>query len=419
MRILWSVNTILPDVAKLFGFKFGHAISWVDAMRTSIAESYKNVQLTIVCNGDAQVSKLEKKEYNNVIYYILPDKVDCKKYWEQIIHEVSPDVIHIYGTERKHNLALIDNYNKKIPIIISLQGILSEYYRHYYGFIPMKEIICNYTIYDVLSGNGIISKKIAFKKQAEFEKEMFSKVHFVEGRSDWDKAVSLNINSNLKYYYCPRMIRKEFFSYRWNENNFEAYSLLVHQGNYPIKGLHFMLDALHIICKKYPNVKLYVSGDNLFEGSKMKEKGYTRYLKRKIVDYGLKDKIVFTGHLSAERLAKRLSKVHVCVVPSAIENAPNALAEAMIVGTPCIASYVGGNAEMLNYGELGLLYCYYEPQMLAERIEQLFEKSDVMVEKAEKAYCYARNKHNPEALMRKLLNIYEDSIKSFEEISRE
>ena len=419
MRILWSVNTILPDVAKSFDFKFGHAISWVDAMRTALVEEHKDIQLTIVCNGDAQVSKLEKKEYNSVIYYIIPDKYNCEMYWEQIIDEVSPDVIHIYGTERNHNLSLIDKYNEKIPIIISLQGILSEYHRHYYGCIPMKDIIRNYTLYDVLSRNGIISKKNAFRKQAEREKEMFSKVYFVEGRSDWDKAVSLNINSNLKYYYCPRMIRKPFFDYQWNESKVEKHSLFVHQGNYPIKGLHFMLDALDIISKKYPDVKLYVSGNSIFEGSRIKEKGYTKYLKKKIVDYKLKDKIVFTGHLSAEKLAKKLSEVNVCVVPSAIENAPNALAEAMIVGTPCIASYVGGNAEMLKYGELGLLYCYYEPQLLAERIERLFEEKDIIEELSEKAFHHARNKHNPETLVQKLLNIYKDAINTFEKMSEE
>ena len=32
MRILWSINTLMPQVAKELNIKSSHAISWVDAM---------------------------------------------------------------------------------------------------------------------------------------------------------------------------------------------------------------------------------------------------------------------------------------------------------------------------------------------------------------------------------------------------
>lgn len=414
MKVLWSVNTILPDVAKAFGLHYGHAISWVDAMRTALSRRHPEVSLAIVCNGDKQVKTLVKKLYDGVMYYIIPSNGKYKRYWAQILEEFSPDVIHAYGTEKRHNIPLIEDYADKIPMIISLQGLLSEYQKHYYAFMSKHDILANYTLRDFIRG-GIIAGKRAFVRQSKYEKQMLCGVKYVEGRSDWDKAVSTNINPALTYYHCPRMIRQPFFEYEWDGEHFEPHSLFVHQGNYPIKGLHFMLEALSIVSRKYPDVKLYISGNNILNGSKLREGGYTRYIRKRIRDLGLESRIEFTGYLHADALAEKLSRTHVCVIPSAIENAPNSLAEAMIVGTPCVAGHVGGSAEMMDYGRLGLLYCYYEPQLLAERIERLFENPDLAKSFSTQGREYTRQKHAPERLENMLLAIYSDVIQAFTE----
>lgn len=413
MRVLWSVNVVLPDIAKLMDLKCGHAISWVDAMSKALVKNRTDVELAIVCYGGIRTRKFEKVEYEGIMYYILPYSLGYKRRWEYIIRDFSPDVIHIYGTEKNHNIDLIDTFESRIPMVISLQGIISEYAKHYYAHMSVWEILQTYTLRDMVFRNGIFAKKNAFKRQSKKEKRMLCKVKAVEGRSDWDKAISKNINPDLDYYYCPRMIREPFWNYCWDNEDFEKYSLFVHQGDYPIKGLHLLIDAISILVKKYPDVKLYVSGDNIFDKKSFWERGYTRFIRKKIEQYGLKDKIVFTGYLDADKLAQKLSKTHVCVIPSAIENAPNALVEAMIVGTPCVASYVGGNADMLNYGELGLLYCYYEPPLLAQRIEKLFSNEEMAYVFSGKSREYSRKKHDPATLEDILLHIYRHLISSF------
>lgn len=413
MRILWSVNVVLPDIAQLMNLKCGHSISWVDAMRKAMVKNHTDIDLAIVCYGGIRTRKFEKLKFEGITYYILPYALGYKKRWEYIIRDFSPDVIHIYGTEKNHNMELIDNYKTNIPMIISLQGIISEYTKHYYAQMSVKEIVQTYTLRDVVFRNGIFAKKNAFKRQSKKEKRMICKVGAVEGRSDWDKAISKSINPDVEYYYCPRMIRESFWDYCWDVDDFEKHSLFVHQGDYPIKGLHLLIDALNILVKKFPDIKLYVSGDNIFDKKSFWERGYTRFIRKKIEQYDLKDRIVFTGYLNAEKLAQKLRKMHVCVIPSAIENAPNALAEAMIVGTPCVASYVGGNADMLNHGELGLLYCYYEPPLLAERIEKLFSDDEMAFMYSIKSREYSRKKHEPAILEERLINIYRHLISSF------
>lgn len=411
MKILWIVNTVSPGAAKAIGICSTHAISWVEAMGAVLKNRH---ELAIVAPGTD--GKLHKVQHQGITYCVLPRDCAKKDYWGGIIREFQPDIIHAYGTEKKHNLLLIENYRDAVPIVISLQGILTAYQKYYYAGIPMKDILMNYTIGDILLRRGILKGKRNFVRQSKYEQQMLRGVRYVEGRSDWDRAVSLDINPELKYYYCPRMIRSAFFDHAWGEN-YELHSILVHQADYPIKGLHVMLDALAKLSRKYPDVKLYVAGKNYSERKTLRKKlgkaGYVQYIERKIRKYGLQDRIVFTGMLDAEHMAEKLASVHVCVIPSAIENAPNALAEAMVVGTPCVASYAGGNAGMLNQGSCGLLYRFDEPEVLALRIETLFEQEALTRSLSENAYRTAHERHDPETLEKMLLTVYRDIADDF------
>lgn len=414
MRLLWSVNTLPPGIASRLDVKSLHSISWVEAMAERLKKR-EDVFLAIASPGD--VSELKKACIDGIEYYILPNKKEMKGIWQQVLTDFNPDIIHIYGTERQHNLSLVNCVNRRLPIVVSLQGIIAEYEKHYYGGIGKKEIIRYYTLGDILLRQGIFSGKKKFARQKKLEAEILNNVSYVEGRSDWDRVMSEQINPNRKYYHCPRMIRSQFFEASWDERNVEPHTLFVHQGAYPIKGLHFMMEALRILKKKYPDVKVYISGMNFLEKlsfkRKLTETGYMKLIRNKIKKYNLADNIVFTGYLNAFELAERLSKVNACVIPSVIENAPNSLAEGMIVGTPCVASYVGGNSQMLD-GELGgYLYRYNEPAMLADRISVVFECAQEVRRKSAHAKQLAHERHNPQKLEATIMNIYQDVITDF------
>jgi glycosyltransferase involved in cell wall biosynthesis len=210
------------------------------------------------------------------------------------------------------------------------------------------------------------------------------------------------------------MIREAFFHYNWKKEEAEPLSILIHQGGSPIKGLHILLDALKIVKKYYPNFKLYISGDNIFSKKglikKLKESSYTNIIKRRIIKYNLLQNIYYTGYLDSQKLAKKLSEVSLCINSSSIENMPNSVAEAMLVGTPVIASYVGGTPEMLNYGEYGFLYNYNEPNILANIIISIFSNQNEAISKANKARIIALRIHSPKQLVDNLLSIYNLTI---------
>ena len=49
----------------------------------------------------------------------------------------------------------------------------------------------------------------------------------------------------------------------------ERHSVLVHQAHYPIKGLHFVFEALGKLKKKYPDIKLYVAGKDILHPERL------------------------------------------------------------------------------------------------------------------------------------------------------
>ena len=113
-------------------------------------------------------------------------------------------------------------------------------------------------------------------------------------------------------------------------------------GDYPIKGLHFLLRAMKDILEEYPETKIYVAG-NCITGDdgfkkKIKMASYGKYLRELIEQYHLEEHIEFLGNLNAEQMKQRYLNSNVFVSPSSMENSPNSVGEAMILGVPVISS---------------------------------------------------------------------------------
>ena len=65
MRILWTINSLMPKVAAKLGFESGHAISWVDAMSIKITQ-FDNVSLAMATI--ANVNKMKIYDLDGVRY---------------------------------------------------------------------------------------------------------------------------------------------------------------------------------------------------------------------------------------------------------------------------------------------------------------------------------------------------------------
>ena len=410
MKILWIVNTIFPYPAMQLGKKNTVFGGWLNSLAERLKEEVE-LAIATVYDGDSI-----KQFYNeNITYYLIPGAPAVKynkkmeKYWKEVNNNFKPDIVHIHGSEYTHGVAFV-NACKDVKTMLEIQGMTSVCAQVYYANLTIMEIIQNITLRDIFRKDTIIQAKRRFINRGKAEIELIKKIRNVIGRTTWDYANAKAINTDIKYYELNETLRDSFYNYVWNYDNVEKYSIFCSQATYPIKGLHYMIEALYILKQKYPDVKLYVAGNDIVH-SKLKIKGYGKIILNRIKKYNLEENVIFTGLLNEKEMVERLLKTNVFVLPSAIENSSNSLGEAMLLGMPCVASNTGGTMDMIKHQEEGFVYPYTEPAMLADYIEEFFENNQLAREYGEKARHTALRRHNPETNTKKVIKIYQDILK--------
>ena len=177
------------------------------------------------------------------------------------------------------------------------------------------------------------------------------------------------------------------------------------QASYPLKGLHQVLKAMPLILQHYPDAQIRVAGTDITKSATIVEKlrlsGYGKYIKSLIRKYALEGKITFTGSLNGKQMKQEYLRANVFICPSAIENSPNSLGEAQMLGTPCVASYVGGIPDMMK-GNEDSLYRFEEIEMLAEKVCSVFADYSFSKNMQEDA----RKRHNAQENANRLFEIY-------------
>lgn len=420
MKILWIVNTIFPYPSEQLGMKKNVFGGWLIGLAEKLKEN-KKIKLAIATVYDGK--EIKKFKNDNIIYYLIPGRPAIKYHkswerdWKKINEEFQPDLVHIHGSEFLHGLAFV-NACPEQRVIIAIQGLTSVCSEVYYGNISASEIIRNVTIRDILRRDTIFKAKRKMQQRGESERELIHKSNYVIGRTMWDYANTKMINPNIKYYFLNETLRKGFYNKEWDINKIERHSIFIGQAWYPIKGLHIALKAIKIIKSYYPDVKLYVAGNDFVTiktfKDKLRQNGYSKYLNKLIKKYDLKDNVVFTGILSEEEMVDRFLKSNVFVCPSIIENESNALSEAAIMGVPAVCSYVGGIPDRITHGINGFLYPFTEYAMLAEYILRYFQDDQLCIEHGKKAKEEAEKRNNPEQNLEQVIKIYNEIIQKGE-----
>jgi glycosyltransferase involved in cell wall biosynthesis len=96
---------------------------------------------------------------------------------------------------------------------------------------------------------------------------------------------------------------------------------------------------------------------------------------------------------------------------SHIENSPNNLCEAMILGMPCVATFAGGTASMLKDGAEGVLVQDGDPWVMAGAILELINDNNKAVLFGKNARERALVRHNKTTIVSELLASYDSIIK--------
>ena len=432
MRVLWVCNIMLPVIARALERECSNKEGWITGlMEALLAVDDQAVQAPRVELGVAfPVSPREellKGKADRVRYYGFRENTGKPEVYEsrleqdmqEILQDFRPDILHCFGTEYPHTLAAVRAFGRPQSSLVGIQGLCAVYAEAYMANIPDR--LRNITTFrDWLKRDNMLRQQEKFRRRGKWEQEAVRLTGHVAGRTDWDRHWTAEWNPRVKYHLLQETLRPCFYEGEWQYESCRRHSIFMSQGDYPIKGLHYMLDALAAIKHRYPDVHLYVAGNCLLRTGSLaplRISGYGRLLETQIKEYDLAEHVTFLGSQDAEQMKEQYLRCNAYVCVSSIENSPKSLGEAMLLGGPVVAGLVGGVGSMISPEE-GWLFPGFSKdedgemqrisQELQARVTEVFALREQVTERTRKAREHARHTHDGEKNLGQLLDLYRE-----------
>ena len=410
IRVLWIVNIVLPAVATELGLEKTPFGGWLTLMTDRLA-ARDDFRIGVAMR--APVKTLTRIEKNGIVYYAMPqsasDAFDVDDATvSSVLADFTPDMLHAEGSEMAYTRRFMKAWAG--PRLLSLQGVINGNRNYDLGRLPLVSMLNPLRPATALTALALMANHVLrFRPRLAAERETIGLADHIMGRTIWDRAQAWSINPRAAYHHCSRILRDAFYGARWQAGGHEPHSIFVGNAASPRKGTHVVIEAVRLLRPAYPDLRLYVAGESpatLPARSPKRHIGYPAHVLDLIRRHGLQDCVTFTGLLDAEGMARRMEQSHVFVLSSIIENSPNTLGEAMMVGTPSVSAYTGGVPSMAADEVDVLMYRPDDPAMLAMQIKRLFDDPALCKRLSAAARKRARKTHDPEANVQALVDAY-------------
>jgi len=178
----------------------------------------------------------------------------------------------------------------------------------------------------------------------------------------------------------------------------------------PLKGVDTLLHAMGLIQKRHPeiieNVCVAIIGGDPWAETPDVEMARLQELRAEL---GIIDTVAFLGAKDQEILPNYYAAAEMVIMPSHYESFGLVALEAMAMGTPVIASEVGGLAFLVRDNENGFHVPSRDPEALADRIYCLLTDEACR----ERLGCQARYyalQYDWEIIVQRLLSVFEQVV---------
>lgn len=426
MKVLWVCNIMIPTIARQLGVSYSNREGWLSGLLDRVVQEQSNrIELGIAFPTGEEMGDLKRtmqlNENVSCRCYGFRENIDApevydpglEKKFEEIMADFNPDILHVFGTEFPHALACIRAFGHPERTLVGIQGLCSAIAEEYMADLPVK-VQRQVTLRDRIREDSLKQQQKKFKKRGENEKAALLLTGHIAGRTDFDREQTAKINPSAQYHYLNETLRGIFYHDRWKRTACEPYSIFLSQGDYPLKGFHYLLRALPKVLEQFPDTHVYVAGSNIIEVStfqdRLKLSAYGKYIRKLIRENKLGNHITMLGRLTAEEMKEQYLRCHLYVLPSALENSPNSLGEAMMLGMPCVAADVGGVHNLLTDGGDGMLYPAGDVDAMADRIIEIFTKEAIVERFSDNARKHARVNHDADQNYYRLIHIYREML---------
>ena len=147
------------------------------------------------------------------------------------------------------------------------------------------------------------------------------------------------------------------------------------------KGIGTLAIGVSKLFKHHPELRkntwLYIVGGNLGRRAEPEVRDEIRRLKDVCREYGIRDRVIFTGAVQQEKLHFYYSAANVTVIPSYYEPFGMVPLEAMAAKSPVIASDTGGLPYSVRDGKSGILVPVRNPGAIANKIYDILTNREL------------------------------------------
>lgn len=411
MRVLWFTNVPLPQVAaaaRLGTSGGGHwmselfrAVAGTPGLSLGVATAFPGLRDMIF---DQDGATFYATGQNRRAATFAGTRTELEK-CAAMVREFKPDLVHFHGSERFFGLLKAEGM-VQAPAVLSLQGLLGpcSQWRTFFGSLTPWEIARSIRLVEIPLRLGLAWQYYDMRRGARNERRILASVEGFLGRTAWDEAYARALNPRAFYCTVGEIMRAPFYETHWSPDRCEPHTLIYTHAGHPIRGTPNLLAAAALLRAEFPALRLRLAGIVSERG------GYGRFLRRRVRELGLGDCVEFLGQLDGSALARELARANAFVTTSWLENSPNSLAEAMLVGMPCVASRVGGISSMVEEGRTGLLYGAGDVALLAAQIARVFREPETAARLGAAAREIALERHDPALVAGQLMTAYRRAL---------
>ena len=431
MRVFWFHSGLMPTACAKMGYGRQVSCGWLESMLDALVQA--DPTLEVCCLGldgrpcDVTFGRVRQISFNMKWRTWFGESVppDVCATAREAIAAFSPDVIHVQGTEYFYGRFPPDVYGGR-PVVVSLQGVLSGIHAHLTGELSPDELRgCNWNLRRLLKGRTLFSEQRVWRLgRAAQEARIFCQQRNFIGRTDWDRAWTRYYNPSARYFTVNENLRPEFFAARRTAASVRRHRLYCSAcASYPLKGAHVLFRAVAALVDEFPDIEVRIAAAaGVRRPTSVRgwlfDQPYFAYLRRLLRELGIERHVALLDPLPAAQVVQELETAELFVLPSFVENSPNSLGEAMVVGTPAIATFTGGTPSILKDGVEGRLVPSGDPAALAAAIREAFHHPEAAVARAAAARATALTRHDARANAEATLAVYRTLMREAHEEGR-
>lgn len=225
----------------------------------------------------------------------------------------------------------------------------------------------------------------------------------------FDYRVPLLANHKMKYFCGEEIMRKPFYEAKWlGGGRRDKFTIVTTISGGVYKGYETLLHTATLL-KRYADFDFewqIIGYDSNSQWVHIAEK----YKRMKSVDAN----IYFYGRCAAEQMVDILIHSDVYCHVSHIENSPNSVCEAMLLGMPVVATATGGTQSLLTDGVEGYLIQDGDPYTCAGTIVEIQQNKERAKNMGENARLRALGRHNPKTVGNILIATYNKIKEDFQ-----